>query len=118
MAKKIVIAEDYHDLLDFLSIFLKIHGFEVRGASSKEDMYELLEEFRPDLILMDIVLGPHDGREICREIRKTYKHVSIILLSASPTFLVDHNECDPQETIEKPFNNEDLLEKIKKVLNN
>jgi DNA-binding response OmpR family regulator len=118
MAKKILIAEDYHDLLDFLSIFLEIHDFEVRGATSKEEMYMHLEDFRPDLILMDVVLGPHDGREVCKEIRETHKHVSIILLSANPTLLMEKTECDPEETIEKPFSNEDLLKKIKKVLSN
>jgi DNA-binding response OmpR family regulator len=118
MAKKILIAEDYHDLLDFFSIFLKMHDFEVRGASSKEEIYAHLEDFRPDLILMDVVLGSHDGRELCKEIKKTHKHVSIILLSANPAFLTDHTECDPEETIEKPFSNEDLLKKINKVLRN
>src|ERR1700733_7822525 len=109
MAKKILIAEDNHDLLDFFSIFLKIHDFEVRGASSKEEVYMHLEDFRPDLILMDVILGPHDGRELCREIKKMHKHVGIILLSANPAFLVEHTECDPEETIEKPFSNEELL---------
>ena len=118
MAKKILIAEDYHDLLDFLSIFLEIHDFEVRGASSKEEVYMHIEVFQPDLILMDVVLGPHDGREICKEIRAIHKKVGIILLSADPNLLADTNECEPEEVVEKPFSNEELLKKIKKVLSN
>jgi DNA-binding response OmpR family regulator len=116
MAKKILIAEDYHDLLDFLSIFLEIHDFEVRGASSKDEIYTHIEVFQPDLILMDVILGPHDGREICREIRQIHKRVGIILLSANAALLEDIDECDPEEIVEKPFSNEDLLKKIRKVL--
>ena len=114
---KILIIEGDMALLEFLSIFLKRNDFQIRAVSSKEEIELAVEDFKPDIILLDVLLGGYDGRQICREIKVTNKLVSVILLSTNPTLLEHYDECDADDAIEKPFDNENILKTIKRLLN-
>jgi two-component system response regulator VicR len=113
---KILIVEDYLDLKDFFTLLLKKSDFDVRSASSKQELFTQLEAFTPDLVLLDIMLGGDCGREICKELKKNHKGIAVILISANPKLLLDHEECFADDTIEKPFNNTAVLDKIRAVL--
>ena len=114
---KILIIEGDMALLEFLSIFLKRNDFQIRAVSSKEEIELAVEDFKPDIILLDVLLGGYDGRQICREIKATNKLVSVILLSTNPTLLEHYDECDADDAIEKPFDNENILKTIRRLLN-
>jgi DNA-binding response OmpR family regulator len=113
---KVLIIEDDKALLEFLLIFLEIKGFEIRAISSKKEVEFAVENFKPDVILLDVLLGGYDGREICKEIKTTNKAVSIILLSANPKLLENYDECDADDAIEKPFDNDNILNTINRLL--
>jgi DNA-binding response OmpR family regulator len=113
---RILIVEDNLDLRDFLIILLQLNNFEVQGASSEVEVFTRLITFKPHVILLDVLLGRDNGRNICKEIKQRYKDIAVILLSANPKLLLDHEECNADDVIEKPFNNQDILNKIKKVL--
>jgi DNA-binding response OmpR family regulator len=115
---KILIAEDFLELQVFFVMFLKMNNYDVRSASSKKEVNEVLNEFSPDLILLDIMLGADDGREICKDIKFMDENISVILLSAHAKLLEDYNECGADDVIEKPFENDTLLNKIKNLLQN
>jgi DNA-binding response OmpR family regulator len=114
---KILIVEDYLDLLDFFSIFLKMNDFEVRSISYQKEVQISIDSFSPDLVLLDVMLGGDDGRDICREIKKKNKNVSVILISANPKLLKKYKEYGADDIIEKPFDNVGILDKINKVFN-
>ena len=114
---KILIIEDYLDLQVFFVMFLKMNGYDVESAASKKEAYTILETFSPDLILLDVILDVEDGRNICKEIKEKNKSISIILLSANYHFLKDYYSSNADDIIEKPFENVDLLNKIKLWLN-
>jgi DNA-binding response OmpR family regulator len=114
---KILIIEGDTALLEFLSIFLKRSDFQIRAVSLKNEIEFAVEDFKPDIILLDVLLGGYDGRQICREIKATYKLVSVILLSTNPKLLEHYDECDADDAIEKPFDNENILKTIKRLLN-
>ena len=113
---KVLIIEDDIALLEFLSIFLEMKGFEIDAISSKKEVEFTVENFKPDVILLDVLLGGYDGREICREIKSTSKTVSVILLSANSKLLANYDECDADDAIEKPFDNENILKTINRLL--
>jgi DNA-binding response OmpR family regulator len=113
---KILIIEDYISLLEFLSMFLKMHGYTVEGLSSTNDVHQVVKDFDPDVILLDVLLGGYDGREICKQIKRINKTVSIILLSANPKLLQNYEECEADDAIEKPFDNANILKRIKYLL--
>jgi DNA-binding response OmpR family regulator len=113
---KILIVEDYPDLCEFFTMLLKMNGFEVHSALSKEKTLKELEMYRPEVVLMDVMLGGDCGRNLCREIKEKYKGVSVILISANPQLLLNYEECNADTVIEKPFNNQNILDKIKYVM--
>jgi two-component system, OmpR family, phosphate regulon response regulator PhoB len=113
---KILVIEDNLDLRDFFTMFLQMNNFEVESTSSGKGVFTRLNTFMPDVILLDVLLGKNNGRDICKEIKEKYKGISVILLSANPKLLMDHDECNADDVIEKPFNNQDILDKIKKAL--
>ena len=113
---KILIIEGDKALLEFLSLFLEMKKFEIKAVSSKKDIEFAIEDFKPDIILLDVLLGGYDGRQICREIKSTNKTISVILLSTDPKLLEHYDECDADDAIEKPFDNDNILKTITRLL--
>lgn len=115
---KILIVEDYADLLEFLIVILRQRGHEAEGMLDGRLMHEKIKLFAPNIILMDVKLGMVNGRDLCREIKagKLNSAVQVILISASPEMLKNYAECEASAVIEKPFEIETLFETINKVL--
>jgi len=95
-----------------------MNGCQVVKANSKEKLYKTLSSFIPDLILLDVMLKGIDDRELCIEMRATIKtkHMPIILASASAESLKDYEECEANDVIAKPFNINEIIEKINGLL--
>jgi len=117
--KKILIIDDSRDLLDAMSIFLEAKGYSVKTDTGCKDIFNIVREFDPDLVILDIFLTAEDGRETCKDLRRysETKHLCIILLSGSATALGNYREYGADDYIEKPFDINDLLKKIEFVLN-
>jgi two-component system alkaline phosphatase synthesis response regulator PhoP len=114
---RILVVDDEPDILHLVSVSLSVKGYDVRTAKSKAGFFELLSAFKPDLIILDVMLGPDNGREICREIRAAeHKHIPIVLCSAVPEMLAKYEECNANDTLEKPFPLSLLFEKVNKLL--
>jgi DNA-binding response OmpR family regulator len=115
---KVLLVDDSQDLLEVLSSFLNIKGYNVETALSHEKAKNALSVFIPDVILLDVRINGDDGRKICREIKEKYNpDIPIILLSASPELLEDYEECKADAIIEKPFNLQTVMEKVDEVIN-
>jgi two-component system phosphate regulon response regulator PhoB len=113
---KIIIVDDYADLQEFFTSLLEMNGFEVKSAGSLSELNALLNSFIPDLILLDVMLGPDNGREICKGLKGKYKEIFIILISANPKSLDGYKECGADDIIEKPFTITTVLNKINNLL--
>ncbi|HTB52439.1 MAG TPA: response regulator [Ferruginibacter sp.] len=114
---RIIIVDDYKDLQDFFKDMLELNHFEVRSAGSAVELDTLLTTFMPDLILLDVMLGADNGTKICKEIKEKYKEIAIILISANPKLLINYQDCNADDIIEKPFDMYEVLDKINKLLN-
>src|SRR5438045_1550058 len=79
----VLIVEDNLDLAEATKHFLEIKRFSVLISDGK-DLEEILSHTIPDIIILDISLGPLDGREICRNLKtdEATKAIPIIMLSA------------------------------------
>lgn len=115
----ILVLDDSQELLTMLKMIFQLHNYEVRTASTKSSLMAHIEIFKPDIILMDVLLDGANGREICRELKENNytKNIAIILLSGSHEHLRDYQECKADDIIEKPFEFEDVEKKIKPLLN-
>jgi len=102
---KVLIIEDSPDLADFMSHLLSLKNFEVHTTLSREGIMTLLDEFMPDIVLLDVNLKGEDGRQLCRDIKLVhrFKHIPHILMSANPAFLTDYTACYADDVLHKPF---------------
>jgi len=116
---KLLIVDDSTDLLEAMEIILIQKGYIVKTLSKGHNIYKEIEDFNPDLLILDIFLAGKDGREMCKELRKTIgnKYLCIIIFSASPKALEDYGSFGADDYLEKPFGINNLVEKIESVLN-
>ena len=66
--KRILVVEDEISINDILTFALRKEGYEVRGVYKGQDAINIIETFKPDLVLLDIMLPDKDGFQVCREI--------------------------------------------------
>ena len=68
--RRILVVEDEYSINDVLTFALRKEGYEVRSAFNGKEALELVENFKPDLVLLDLMLPDMDGFDICKEIFK------------------------------------------------
>ena len=115
---KLLIVDDSVALLEVMKNILERNEYTVRTLNNVTDIYKVIAEFQPDLLILDIYLAGKDGRELCREIRNNVntQHLCILVFSASPKTLEDYKSYNADDFIEKPFDITNLVEKIRSVL--
>ena len=114
----VLVLDDSKELLQMLKTIFQLHNYEVRTALTKSSLMAHIDIFKPDIILMDVLLNGSNGREICKELKASddTKNIPVILLSGSHEQLRNFNECNADDIIEKPFEFEDVERKIKATL--
>ncbi len=114
MDKKILVVDDEKPIADILEFNLKKEGYNVYCAYDGNQALEMVEEIKPDLLLLDIMLPNRDGMEVCREIRKKYD-MPIIMLTAKDSEIdkVLGLELGADDYVTKPFSTRELLARVK-----
>jgi DNA-binding response OmpR family regulator len=114
---KILIIDDDPDVRTVMNILLKKQGYEVETASRKEEALAKLKEFRPAVVLLDVLLSGADGRELCREIKANaqLKDIPVIMFSAHPGAAENIHSYGADDFITKPVNTDALLQKVDKL---
>jgi two-component system, OmpR family, response regulator VicR len=112
--KKILVVDDEKPIADILQFNLKKEGYEVVCAYDGNEALRKVEEFHPDLILLDIMLPQRDGMEVCREVRKKYE-IPIIMLTAKDSEIdkVLGLELGADDYVTKPFSTRELIARVK-----
>ncbi len=102
---KILVVDDDVDILTLVQMTLNMNGFDVQVLSRWEKIDNVIREFGPDLILLDVSLGGADGREICKRIKTTSDtaHIPVILFSANIDIGKSIDNCHAQAFITKPY---------------
>lgn len=111
-----LVVEDHPDLLDLLTLQLKMLGFAVTSATNGMEGVEKAIEEKPHLILMDIMMLGMDGREATRIIRSNRETQDIPILAATALFMKsDLSSCleaGCNDYLVKPFSFKELKGKI------
>jgi DNA-binding response OmpR family regulator len=115
--KKIMIADDDPGIVDAVEIILDFEGYEVSSTVNGSTVLDMKTEF-PDLLLLDIWMSGSDGRDICRELKQRMdtRAIPIIMISASRDIERSAYEAGADDFLAKPFEIDDLLGKIKRLL--
>jgi len=119
--QRILLADDEPDILEISRIALEtVGGFEVSVCSSGKTLLERLPEFRPDLVIVDVLMPDMTGPEVFEEIRRRpeYDEVPVIYLTGviQEEELEDLRETGVADIILKPFDPMTLADRINGVL--
>ena len=120
MDKKVVIVEDEDNVRETIELLLTNAGFTVKSFATGNEILRTIQEFNPDVILLDVILGDIDGRDICREIKTNSitSHIPVIMLSGVPDVYNAILDVGANDVISKPFDETTLLNRIDRQLSN
>jgi DNA-binding response OmpR family regulator len=119
MSKKILVVDDEPDLLKVTLIRLKKTGYEVYSGEDGREVLDIARRVIPDLIILDVYLPGFNGDDVAKILKKDdeLKHIPIILISATTRTLdVKARECGADGYLIKPFEPEELIGIVKKIL--
>jgi len=117
----ILIVEDIPNILDYLTVTLRFHGYTVISAHNGEEALQAIEQYRPDLVITDILMPKMDGFALAHILRgnPATEAVPIVFLSATYTSSADRDfalRIGAEHFIEKPVDTENLLLTIGEIL--
>ena len=115
MARKILIVDDEHTIVDILKYNLEKNGFETVCAFDGPEGLRLAREDDPDLILLDVMLPGMDGFQVCRTLREEGNNVPIIMITAreEETDKVFGLELGADDYITKPFSMREVVARVR-----
>ena len=117
MSKKALVVEDDGNIAELLRLYLERDGFEVQHAADGGEGVATFRAFRPDIVLLDIMLPVMDGWGVLREIRKDSRTPVIMLTAKSETpDKISGLEMGADDYVTKPFEVKELLARIHAVL--
>lgn len=116
--KKILIIEDSEDILRVTTHILSSRGYEPIALNSGRDALENVKKHQPQLIILDMFLDEHYGLDICHAIKSdpALTAIPIIMTTGHRDDTGDPASVKPDAYLLKPFELDDLLQKISELL--
>ena len=113
--RKVLIVDDDEELVELLvDVFERDKRFDIRTANNGFDAGMTVKEFRPDLVVLDVMLPDINGKEVCQKIRsdKSLEKVRVICISGmvEQDKIEDLKVAGANEFLQKPFTVDSLLD--------
>jgi CheY-like chemotaxis protein len=116
----ILVVDDNSDNVEILRAFLTSRGFRVEAATDGRSALSRMEEVRPDLILLDVMMPGMDGWEVCRIIKQhpTLSGTRVVMVTAKAGFedKFEGLRSGADDYVVKPVDFPELIEKIQRNL--
>lgn len=120
MPKEILIVDDELDVVVPIQFLMEQQGYSVMIAQRGEDALDFIYQYKPDLVLLDIMLPGIDGWQVCEIVRlnPNYRDIKIIFLTAKgrKEEIAKGLALGADDYITKPFSNAELVAKVKRLL--
>ena len=120
MDKRILIADDEPNIVVSLEFLMKQKGYAVQVASNGEDALRAVGEFRPDLVLLDVMMPRLSGYDVCQKIRENpaWSAIRIVMLSAKGRDIEVSKglALGADAYVTKPFSTKELLARVQELL--
>lgn len=117
---RIMIVDDEKNLCESIGRILSGEGYEVKLAFSGSEALSLLEEFKPDALLLDVKMPGIDGIEVCHRIRtdknESTKIIPIIMITGYANEKDEVLRVGADDFLEKPIQRADLIIRLRSVL--
>lgn len=117
--KRVLVLDDEPDIVTIIIMILTDSGYDIEGIGTGAELFGKVARFKPDLIILDVMLGEYDGRKLCVELKSDShtKHIPILMISASHDLLsMQEKYCMPDDFLDKPFDIYELAAKVKNLL--
>ena len=120
MAKRVLIADDEPNIVASLEFLMEQAGYEVKVAASGQEALALVASFRPDLVLLDVMMPGKNGYEVCQRLKSdpATREVKVVMLSAKgrEVEVAKGLELGADAYVTKPFSTRDLVARIRDML--
>lgn len=120
MKKRVLIADDEPNIVISLEFLMQQCGYEIRTVTNGDDALKAVTEFRPHLMLLDVMMPMRNGYEVCQTVRDNpgLKKVKIVMLTAKGRELevAKGLAIGADAYVTKPFATKELLETVKRLL--
>jgi DNA-binding response OmpR family regulator len=119
--KTVVCVEDEPDMINLVQFILELKGFKVIGAMGGREGLETIRRFKPDLVLLDLMMPDVSGEEVYRQVKgdKDLKNIPIVIVTADSqgmTKVIWEHVAKANGFLTKPFSTQELLGIVEKVL--
>jgi two-component system OmpR family response regulator len=117
-SNRVLVVDDEPNIVDVVSMALRFHGFSVETAGTGADALAAVTSFRPDLIVLDVMLPDMEGFEVAKRLGAERAATPIIFLTArdAPEDKLRGLTTGGDDYVTKPFSLEELLARIRNVL--
>lgn len=114
---KVLIVDDDTNISELISLYLNKEGYDTMQVADGKLAIEVFEEYKPDVVILDVMLPSQDGYDVCKEIRKN-SHTPVIMLTAKGEIFdkVLGLELGADDYMVKPFDAKELMARVKAVL--
>jgi len=120
VANRVLIVDDERNIVTALEYLLQKNGYEVRVAETGEDALAQLDAFRPDLVLLDVMMPKVSGYEVCQRVRSRpeWRDIKVVMLSAKgrEVEVSKGMSLGADLYVTKPFSNTELVATIGRLL--
>ena len=120
MTRRILIADDEPNIVTSLEFLMRGSDYEVRVARDGEEALHLAESFRPDLVLLDVMMPLESGFEVCRRLRANplLQGLKIVMLTAKGRDVERKRgvELGANAYVSKPFSTKELMSTVRSLL--
>ncbi|MHB8883147.1 MAG: response regulator transcription factor [Thermodesulfovibrionales bacterium] len=117
---RVLIVDDEPNIVLALELLMKRDGYETLSVDDGQKAFEAVKEFRPDLVILDIMMPKMDGYEVCQRIRADdqLRDVSIIMLTAKGREVEKEKgmALGADLYITKPFSTREVMLKVREIL--
>ncbi|MFC6457381.1 MULTISPECIES: response regulator transcription factor [Paenibacillus] len=113
-AEKILIVDDEPEIIELIRLYLIKEGYEVISTDSGTGALEYMEQHKPDMVILDVLLPGMDGIEICRQIRRNYD-IPILFISckSEDMDIILGLSIGGDDYVTKPFSPSQLVARVK-----
>ena len=118
MSKKILVIDDDENVLEVIQMLLSQAGYEVFTSVTGKDIFDLIHDCHPHVILLDILLGELNGKDLCRAVKShpETSHIPVIIVSSLQNIYNTIVDEGANDIISKPFTEEILLARVQRQL--
>jgi two-component system OmpR family response regulator len=115
---RLLVVDDEPNILELLSASLRYAGFEVATAPDGNEALRVASSFKPDLLLLDVMMPGIDGFEVVRRLRQEGRHIPVLFLTAKDATedKITGLTLGGDDYVTKPFSLEEVIARVRAVL--